>query len=206
MARAKTHEKEKTEDHSFSLTAETSFKTSLERSAKAGIGVAEGSAKFTAEFSARLEANTHHAWRKSDRYEDATSEEYVVLPYSDLEVTISRGTPNIRQIITTHGKLDANVQIYIGQADEQKFGSIEDIANIWQGLKPGARFYSDWFQGHRVPEEEVSNWLRPHLTLDLEITGKRVRYGDEQTNERAVPGKEKEFEEARKTYNEKVSL
>ena len=203
----KSQASEKAEDHSFGVTARTEFETSLTRSAEATIGPVSGKSELTAKFSASLEARTDHEWRKSDKLESSIEEEYTILPYSTREVTIKEGNPSIRQKIPTRGVLDCKVRIDINSANSQDFQSLDDLVQVWRGLKGGSEFYSAFFAGGKgVPDHEIEKWPRPHLSLDIEVKGDRVRYSDYQDLGYPVPGKEKEYEEARQVYLERTSI
>ena len=198
---------ETAEDHSFGVTATTAFEASLTRSAEASIGPVSGKSELTAKFSASLEARTDHEWRESDRIEDSIEEQYTILPYSVREVTIMEGHPSIRQKIPTKGILDCKVRIDIRAANSQDFASLDDLIQVWRGLKGGSEMYSAFFAGgNGVPDEQIDKWHRPRLNLDIEVRGDRVRYSDYQDHGYAVPGKEAEYEEARAAYLKKVTL
>ena len=192
IEQVKTETKE--EDHSFGVMAATEFETSIERSAKAGIGVAEGESKISARFKASLETSTNHAWRKSDTLSERVSQSYRVFPYSTREVTVEKGTPNIKQVIPTRGILECDIDIDIRNANHQRFTSLSDLKRVFEGLKGGSEFYSDYFA--RNPYE--IDWHQPTLNLDIEVKGKRVRYSEVTDNSSPIPGKEDLYERYRK--------
>ena len=189
---------ERSEDHSFAALAEAEFEVELTRSAEASIdGLGSAKEELKTKFRTRVETKTDHEWRTSDRIEDSVSEEYRILPYSSREVTIKEGTPTIRQRIPTHGLLECKVLIDIRDCNQQVFGSLDDIWNCWQGLRGGYQYYSDFFSKYRVSREDIAEWVRPYLNLDIEVSAERVRYSDYEDNEFPIPGKEKLFKKYR---------
>ena len=191
----------KEEDHSFGVTVGTEFELAVSRSAEASIGPVKGKQEMTAKFKAYMEARTDHAWRASDTLESSVEESYDILPFSQREITIKEGTPNIRQKIPTKGVLECKVRIDIRAANAQDFDSLDDLLQVWRGLRGGSEFYSAFFAGGRgVKDEVIDKWPRPRLNLDIEVRGERVRYFDLQDHGFAIPGKEREYEKAKREY------
>ena len=198
-------EEVKAEDHEFGATLSTEFETEMSRTAKAGIGVAEGEASFKARFLAKAEARTDHAWRKSDTLSESVEKSYTIYPYHSLEVLIQRGNPHLRQSIPTYGRLECSVRIDIRNANAQDFASLDDLIQVWRGLKGGSEMYSAFFSGGRgVADEAINKWHRPKLTLDITVEGQRVRYANADYVSVPIPGREAEAAEYVEKYKDAI--
>ena len=188
-----TERADKEKEASFGVTASNEFELTMERKAKAGIGIAEGEQSMTARFMAKMEARTDHAWRESDSLQNYVGEKFEIFPYHDYELTVKEGTPRLRQAIPTRGLLECGISIDIRNANQQTWDTYGDLVQTWRGLKTGHEFYSAWFgRGRGVPEADLAGWLRPHLTLNITVEGDRVRYSEKDTLHRPIPGMEAE--------------
>ena len=115
-----------------------------------------------------------------------------IFPYHEYELTVKKGTPHLRQTIPTYGLLDCSVRIDIRAANSQDFASLDDLIQVWRGLRGGSEMYSAFFSGGRgVPDTDIDKWTRPKLNLDITVEGNRVRYSDKDTLHRPIPGMEK---------------
>ena len=183
--------KDKSTEKSFGATATTEFETSMEAKVSAGVGVAEGERSMSARFLARLEARVDSAWRESDSLEDFVGKKFRIFPYHDYELTVKEGTPHLRQEIPTYGRLECSVRIDIRSANSQDFASLDDLIQVWRGLRSGSEMYSAFFGGgHGVSDGDIAKWHRPKLNLNISVEGDRVRYSDKDTYHRPIPGME----------------
>ena len=207
LRRIKSNKSEATDTSSektFEVQAEAEFETSITRSAEATIGPVSGKSEFMAKFRSKISSSAGGAWKKSDRIEEQIDEEYVILPFSHRQLTIKEGQPHIRQKIPTKGILDCKVVVYIYNATEQTFQSLDHVERCWSGLRAGHQFYSQHFGFNPVSQEDINKWVRPSLNLDIEVEADRVRYFGKEDNGWATKGHEEEYLIAQRNYFESI--
>jgi len=189
----RTERHDRSSEHTFEAAAEFEYERSVTRKGGGEFGGIEASAEMTDRFKAVLATKTFNEWRQSDSLEQSIRREYEVYPFHQLDVMVQEGMPKLRQKIPTTGRLECGIDIDIRDCNHQRFDTYDDLVKVWRGLKSGSEFYSNFFSGgHAVSEEEMAQWQRPKITLNLEVNGDRVRYSKTQYLHKPIPGKEEE--------------
>lgn len=182
-------ERDTAHEKSVGALAELEYKRSLRALVKGGIpGVGEAEVETTTELRARVEAQTHAAWKASDTLANTVEASYQVYPYHQLTVSVERGNPRVRQTIPMSHDLDCSVTINVyGAFHDITLDSLEDVAETWRGVRPGPDVLVAHFAQHPV---DPSGWVRPNAKFDLVLEADRVRYSDVQYDHVPIPGKE----------------